>query len=437
MGIPKYELNPRPVDQEYDPNSTNAVSAAALAALLNSIIAPNYDPGAAYYPGDLVMRDGKIYRALVVIPEPGEAWTAAHWEEVNLNDFLQIDFPHLYQEIEYADLVQLRSQDGLVPGRWYRIVDYRTMSSTTGTYCAGHPFDVLVRADSKNVLNENAFAMHHDSDTYFQNSNLEAWQLKYCLDNDTTRFAWADVSEGKGVVYWMRDEWGNEAWYDFKNIMFERYKINACLDSPDLVGLYGTMGISGITVNDKLPVWAYTFCMIDTTNDETHDVSVDQDANCIVHDNVLKRCFVSIEDQEQNQKEVLALPNNVFITDDTITGGTFHGFYNNTVGIRCENNTFGGNGFYNNVFAGNDCSNNVFGNFCRNITLFGGVQYCIVSGGASNSSYTQNAIILGGTAGDANASLAITFTANAAYTQYAGNNTAGNLRIWNPADLIA
>ena len=27
---------------------------------------------------------------------------------------------------------------------------------------------------------------------YFQNSNLNAWKIWYCLDNDTTRFAWAD-----------------------------------------------------------------------------------------------------------------------------------------------------------------------------------------------------------------------------------------------------
>lgn len=29
---------------------------------------------------------------------------------------------------------------------------------------------------------------------YFQNSNLSAWKVWYCLDNDTTRFAWADDS---------------------------------------------------------------------------------------------------------------------------------------------------------------------------------------------------------------------------------------------------
>jgi hypothetical protein len=34
-----------------------------------------------------------------------------------------------------------------------------------------------------------------------------------------TRFEWA-TEKGKGVIYYMKDEWGNEAPYDFKNIQF-------------------------------------------------------------------------------------------------------------------------------------------------------------------------------------------------------------------------
>ena len=33
---------------------------------------------------------------------------------------------------------------------------------------------------------------------YFQNSNLSAWKVWYCLDNDTTRFDWADDSVDEG-----------------------------------------------------------------------------------------------------------------------------------------------------------------------------------------------------------------------------------------------
>lgn len=52
---------------------------------------------------------------------------------------------------------------------------------------------------------------------YFNHSNLSAWELKYCLDNDTDRFAWADPG-GYGVIYYLKDEFGNEANFDFKNL---------------------------------------------------------------------------------------------------------------------------------------------------------------------------------------------------------------------------
>lgn len=50
--------------------------------------------------------------------------------------------------------------------------------------------------------------------------DIDKWELKYCLDNDTNRFAWADTENGKGVVFGMTDEFGNESYYDFVNIRF-------------------------------------------------------------------------------------------------------------------------------------------------------------------------------------------------------------------------
>jgi hypothetical protein len=38
------------------------------------------------------------------------------------------------------------------------------------------------------------------------------------LDNDSSRFAWADTENGEGVIYYMKDEFNNECPYDFKNI---------------------------------------------------------------------------------------------------------------------------------------------------------------------------------------------------------------------------
>ena len=90
----------------------------------------------------------------------------------------------------YQQMVDMREQGKLIPGQYYQITDYVTTTAQAETQSAGHPFDILVRADSVSTLNEQAWTVRHDGDTYFQNANLEAWRLKYCLDNDYDRFAW-------------------------------------------------------------------------------------------------------------------------------------------------------------------------------------------------------------------------------------------------------
>lgn len=57
---------------------------------------------------------------------------------------------------------------------------------------------------------------------YFQNSNLSAWKVWYCLDNDTDRFAWADDEDIPQIYdnnYWYlrdatKDIEGYFAWYN-------------------------------------------------------------------------------------------------------------------------------------------------------------------------------------------------------------------------------
>lgn len=70
----------------------------------------------------------------------------------------------------------------------YRITDYATTTSQSDTQSAGHPFDIIVTALSIDTLSENASVDCHNSDLYFTNAKLEAWEIKYCLDNDKTRF---------------------------------------------------------------------------------------------------------------------------------------------------------------------------------------------------------------------------------------------------------
>lgn len=173
---------------------------------------------------------------------------------------------------------------------------------------------------------------------YFQNSNLSAWKVWYCLDNDTSRFAWADDGEGptiiiqnspysrkadedtndyfawwseeegilytttpnpsvgdatyddtfayntvitavsgfgRGVIYRLIDEWNNDCPYDFKNIQ---------LYLPIVEGEY-------VSAGEK--TWVYTFCLYNTDEGTYEDgslrrieVSVD-DTYVVSHDNIM------------------------------------------------------------------------------------------------------------------------------------------------------
>ena len=96
--------------------------------------------------------------------------------------------------ITYAELKQLRDNSALSPGTWYRITDYETtVYNNANARSAGHFFDILVQATDVNILSEDAKAVHsaRDTDGYFAHANLGAWKLKYSLDNDPAKFAWA------------------------------------------------------------------------------------------------------------------------------------------------------------------------------------------------------------------------------------------------------
>lgn len=133
-----------------------------------------------------------------------------------------VDKPTEFVEVRYSELVTLISANKLMRGQWYRITDYETTTARTNTYSAGHNFDLLVCAISNNELYEKAFAINNANSSYFQNlrADLSKWQIWYDVKNDTQKYDWADSVNGKGVIYRMIDEWGNDFPYDFKNMLF-------------------------------------------------------------------------------------------------------------------------------------------------------------------------------------------------------------------------
>ena len=148
-------------------------------------------------------------------------------------------------EIAYADLKALKDQSQLIPGMQYRITDYVTTTTQADTTSANHQFDIIVTADSKNTLNEKARAIQHEGDVYFDDADLNAWKLWYCLDNDTERFAWADAQNGKGVIYRMIDENGNDCPYDFKNILYANSDLCDVYNTNEYFYTFSTVDIEG------------------------------------------------------------------------------------------------------------------------------------------------------------------------------------------------
>lgn len=120
----------------------------------------------------------------------------------------------------YSELKSLKESSGLAIGQKYRITDFVSSFGQSGITSANHPFDLIIEANANNAFSETAIAIQHVGDDYFSNSNLSAWQVSYCFDNDTTRFPQAS-SSGKGFIYYLKDEYGNEACYDFKNALFQ------------------------------------------------------------------------------------------------------------------------------------------------------------------------------------------------------------------------
>ena len=301
--------------------------------------------------------------------------------------------PKNFEEITWTNLKALRDAGQLVPGKQYRITDYvTTCANDEEARSAGHPFDIIVTADSDSVLNEDARAALHEGDTYFGKEGtisdqvpevpIFSWIIKYTIDNDSSKFAWAD-SNGKGVIYYMKDEWGNECSYDFKNIQFKRYKITECEKDSNLVNTYlGIPNGRGYSIDLNDFIWCYTFTVYDLAGkvEGYLDLSVlltkkhiktDElgDVECAC--NVIKSCYTSEDDREFNYGSLQKLNNIVMLNAiNDIEAGSSDVLYQcslNHFDVTCHHNTLG-NGSHDNVF-GNYCHYNTFGNTCSSNIL--------------------------------------------------------------------
>ena len=352
-------------------------------------------------------------------------------------------------DITWSELKSRRDSGKLKKGMQYRITDYQCTTTQAETRSANHPFDIIVTADEKNKLNENATAAIHSGDTYFSEAaaKLEAWKLKYCLDNDRSRFAWADTVNGKGVVYWMKDEWDNECPYDFKNIQFKRYAITnitgtapstlinnlktALVKSYNGKRYFGVVGINGdyypentskvdYTISSSDYDWYYTFQGFFAnhtggTFDRKYDLSLPYKLSdeCIdwmnssyecgdvmdcCRNNIIQTLLLEYDSNAGGLQNIgtQVLNDIVFLGDITMEYYADYDdyyycsvskIYENRLEINCHSNTFGGYSCHSNTF-GNNCCGNIFGGFNCYSNTFGNNCRGNIFGGYSCHSNT-------------------------------------------------
>ncbi|MEZ3475332.1 MAG: hypothetical protein K1V79_00180, partial [Alistipes sp.] len=308
--------------------------------------------------------------------------------------------------VSYAELVALRNDGKLRPGHHYRITDFvTTVANDAEARSVEHPFDIIVLATAADTLSEEARAIVNENYAeYFGMANLDAWKVWYCLDNDISRFQWADEANGRGVIYRLIDEWQNDCPYDFKNIQFKRYRASATGNLTGAIsGYYYAYngGMTGVNIEDADDfVWAYTFSLIGDDG-QWRDYSVMKDSLDAETDwgyfkqfkigrceyNHIRNSYTAVTVDDKCYR-TLMLNNIVLIVgfDDSRLPGEMQlntfgdGNYNMTLKDNPEQNHFGNKccdnivGSYGNTF-GNGCCGNSFGNGCSMNTFGNGCSW--------------------------------------------------------------
>lgn len=234
-------------------------------------------------------------------------------------------------------------------------------------------------ATEDNIVNSKCQLTADEYTSYFNNCNLNAWELKYCLANDTNRFDWAN-SSGKGVIYYMKDEFDNEAPYDFKNILINgKYTFNYQINGANYDGsvkygnrCFGNKLCSDATAETStnkpgLPKIVFNntsesaICKFNIFSNNAWNISF---GNGCYYNEFIGKC------------ENISLGNDCFMnvfhedcTDNTLYDGCTNNIFgnsctNNTLGFRCSHNNFGNNCSNNNFYEAEGSSNNTFGNYC-------------------------------------------------------------------------
>lgn len=238
----------------------------------------------------------------------------------NLNKLSQI-------EVSYEELIQLITEDLLITGKEYRIKDFQNSWEATTLLIYNDQYDsaqqqiqkknvrpLVIKARSKNTLELNSY--YYDYPEWILHYNYTYNGVIQVLDSET---GLPTTTTEKGRVVYLKDEYNNEANYDFKHLKF--------------------------FINDK---WYYTF-----SNNEGVDDSLD--GNYYGNSVIIKDVAIANQDFVLSGTNKLAIINPVSNNSFKNYEGSLvleGNFNNNIVHSKWERNTIS-NSITNCEFIGN------------------------------------------------------------------------------------
>ena len=319
----------------------------------------------------------------------------------------------------------------------YNIVLCDTLLGSTGL--DGSEFTIDESAKTI-VFNSDFYAGMRDENlqyNYFQNSNLSAWKVWYCLDNDTARFTWADDSVGGKVIsintFYLRnktaDNGGYYGWSSPNKTIYTTsetpqigdtvYKLgkgglvsDGTVESieTDGTGLPNGRGViyrlidefnndikydfkniqfkrtitNGQYNGNGTETWCYTLNI--WYNGMCQDASIvgntmpnDEGYVTGVYDNIFGYATAYDLYIEGVNTFAFALGNNVVLSFDD---GGYFGIHSNTIGSNFNGNTIGSNfngntigSNFNGNTIGNNFNGNTIGNYCASKTISDNTSY--------------------------------------------------------------
>ena len=249
--------------------------------------------------------------------------------------------------VTYSELVSLIGSSSLVQGNKYRITDYVTEFKSWKS--AGHQFDIVVEAITEDRIS----------------------------DNDTSLFHEAKEG-GKGSIYRMIDEFGNDVFYDFKNLLTPMTSEDNPNISSDTLDFYTFSVKDGSTVKDAS-------LGLDKVSVFNNKITITKSLNKVP--SIFKNSVISID------KPLIGgqIYNNVISGGLRVLCNTMGDVYSNIISTYCnviKNNL---SSFYKNTITMTSTSVNIngviigcslIGNF-SNVTVEGNISYSFITADGS------------------------------------------------------